>query len=169
MPSPTIALATSKDEHSVVPTFGKKNYSFATERGYIWEKTLDLVEKRPLLGYGMDTLVYNFPQYSIDKQAKFGNEKSIIDKPHNLYLDILYGSGVIAFLLFVYLFAILLIRYMKSRKISDYLMDAVFFSILAYLLQGIFNDSIPGISGTMWILIGILFNQLKKSSLSPTD
>lgn len=126
-------------------------------RTYIWEKTLELISKKPVLGYGHDTLPYYFPQY--DPQKVFP-ALIIVDKPHNMYLETIYGSGVFAL---IALLVLLLQHSFHTVKVllrglghHDMVIPSAFFVFwCAYLLQWLFNDSIIGSSPVFWILFGM--------------
>jgi O-antigen ligase len=90
-----------------------------------------------------------------------------VDKPHNFYLNIAYGSGLFAFialacLLMLHFYACCkLIR--NSLNTKQRMNLAVFFAgWLAYLLQGMFNDSIIGTAPVFWILFGVSVSVLNK-------
>ena len=55
--------------HFTLPELPESGWGPGTGRIYIWEKTLKLVKERPLFGYGLDTLMYNFPHDNIEARA----------------------------------------------------------------------------------------------------
>lgn len=126
-------------------------------RTYIWKKTIELIKERPVLGYGHDTLSYYFPQ---NDPEKFFGARTIVDKPHNMYLETVYGSGIFAL---VALFALLLLHFYNTLKIllrgmGDREMvfpAALFVFWCAFLLQWLFNDSIIGSAPLFWVLFGV--------------
>ncbi|NSL52042.1 O-antigen ligase family protein [Calidifontibacillus erzurumensis] len=129
-------------------------------RLFIWENTLELVKQRPLMGYGLDTFVFHFPQYDPDKIANIETHTVIVDKPHNLYINILYGSGVLALLALLALFGIFFVKGLKrifTQKL-DHEEAIVFISLfigwLAYLVQALFNDSVIGTAPVFWVVFG---------------
>jgi len=138
-------------------------------RLYIWKKTWELIKQRPLLGYGLDTLPYFFPQDDPEKHANIETYTVIVDKPHNFYIGIAYGAGVIAlivFVVFIVNIGLLTIKRLISTKLVDD-KQAIFASISiacgAYLIQALFNDSIIGVSVIFWILISLLVSSLMEN------
>ncbi|WP_102348289.1 O-antigen ligase family protein [Bacillus sp. Marseille-P3661] len=137
-----------------------------TGRVYIWEKTVELVKDKPLLGYGLDTLPFIFPQEDPEKIANLSTHSVIVDKPHNIFIGLLYGSGLLtllAFLAFIIVLFVHLIKFfIKHRKTMDTKQISIVYSIavalVAYLIQGLFNDSVIGISVIIWILLGVLIS-----------
>jgi O-Antigen ligase len=149
----------ASDNSFKLPVLPKSGVSAGSGRIYIWDKTMDLVKNRPILGYGLDSLMYNFPHYNIDARAGLKTETSITDKPHNLYVGILYGTGILGFIsLIIILFMVGLdtvVNLFKKNRLQYFVLA---FASLAYFIQAMFNDSLPGISGVIWILIGVLFS-----------
>ena len=137
----------------VLPDWG---VSAGTGRAYIWGKGLDLVKERPLLGYGGDSFMYNFPHYNIDARAGIRSEHTITDKPHNTYVGVLYGFGVIAFIAIL----VLLVKVGSTLIISVFKKSWAIFVVsmtaTAYFAQSMFNDSLPGTSAIAFVLIGIV-------------
>ncbi|WP_458411714.1 O-antigen ligase family protein [Schinkia sp. CFF1] len=148
-----------------IPTLPAPGIGAGTGRVYNWEKTLELVKARPLFGYGLDTFPYFFPQNDPDIIANLGTSNIIFDKPHNMFLGLLYGSGVFAFLSFMALIILIVIKqirvYFKHEKTDNQTnTSALNWSILllglAYLVQGLFNDSIVAAAPIFWVLMGVL-------------
>ncbi|MED0676158.1 O-antigen ligase family protein [Aneurinibacillus thermoaerophilus] len=142
-------------------------WSAGTGRVYIWSETLKLIEKRPLLGYGMDTYPYYFPQDDPNKNSGINNANTIVDKPHNMYLNLAYGAGFIALAAFL----VLIVRYLwygirtfKERINTEEsaLFMSIFLGLCAYLVQGMFNDSIIGTAFIFWIFLGVGVSMLRK-------
>ncbi len=150
----TKAYAAEKFELPVLP---ERATAAGSGRVYIWGKTLTLVKERPLFGYGMDTLMYNFPHYNIDARAGLVVESTITDKPHNLYVGWLYGGGIIGLLSVIVLIVLSLFKPLKvafkNNSATIWILGIAWGS---YLMQALFNDSLPGISAPMWVIAGIL-------------
>lgn len=140
-----------------------------TGRLYIWDKTIDLIKERPILGYGLDTFIYHFPQNDPGKISGLNSHTVIVDKPHNLYLNMTYGAGVLAAIAFIVLFGSVLLEsvrrlFNRNLHVNDSNVIVVF-SILvgciAYLIQGLFNDSVIGSAPIFWIAIGVVLSIIK--------
>ncbi|MCT6923391.1 O-antigen ligase family protein [Metasolibacillus sp.] len=141
-----------------IPTLLKHGtISKGSGRIYIWEKTFNLISERPFLGYGLDTLLYNFPHNNIDARAGILTETVIVDKPHNMYIGMLYGTGWIGFIAMIMVIGISFIRSLKAiTQVNNEAVWIIGIAWLAYLIQAIFNDSLPSISAPMWVLAGIM-------------
>ena len=106
-----------------LPTLPERDTAAGSGRAYIWGKTLEITMERPLFGYGLDTFVYNFPHYNIDARSGMWDENTIVDKPHSMYIGILYGTGIIGLIGFGGLAIITVFFAIKSsysKKIDYY-------------------------------------------------
>lgn len=140
-----------------LPVLPEKGWSPGTGRLYIWDKTLDLVKERPILGYGLDSIMYNFPHYNIDSRGGNNDENTIVDKPHNLYLGILYGTGIIGMLsLIIILVGVSLITIKKIFTKNKIELGIFLIGIFAFAIQAMFNDTLPGMTSVLFILSGML-------------
>ena len=79
-----------KDIDVVFPeTFGfKGKEKLGSMRAYIWSRSIPMLKDNLILGSGPDTFVYRFPQNDlIGLYYAYGTPNTIVDKPHNLYLQ----------------------------------------------------------------------------------
>ena len=155
LPGPNVAHAS--EQVFELPVLPERAFSAGTGRTYIWDKTLDLVKDRPLLGYGGDSLAYNFPHYNIDARAGMTDEHIITDKAHNQYMGILFGFGIIGFAAFVILMVVAGISTITSMFKKSWALFIVSIFVLAFFAQAMFNDSLPGITPIAFVLFGVLF------------
>ncbi len=147
----------------------KGKEKIGSARGYIWSRSLPLLKDAFLLGYGPDTFALEFPQR--DYMAKwwaYNTPNMIVDKPHNLYLQIALGQGVIALIAFMILVGTYLIDSIRLYAFKRYYTNeqalgiATMLAIVGYLGAGIFNDSIISVAPIFWVLLaaGIAINYL---------
>ncbi|OEH84220.1 hypothetical protein BHU72_12515 [Desulfuribacillus stibiiarsenatis] len=142
-------------------------------RGFIWRNSLEMVYQKPIFGYGMETFAHHFPQGDLRKFNGLGQMKIIVDKPHNLYLQIAVGAGIPALLIFIIINLCVLLLIIKKiyedylhQKIDTLLITATLM-IVAYLVQGVFNDSTIGVSILYWIFLGVLLAVLRWREANP--
>lgn len=133
-------------------------------RGYIWSRTLPMIKNAALLGYGPDNYAVAFPQDDyIGKIRAYGTAQMIVDKPHNILLQIAANTGVPSLIAFIVLIGFYLIQsiklYIKSINESFLSLSgmAVFLSVSGYLTAGLFNDSVVGIAPIFWVFLGLGF------------
>ncbi|MED4352033.1 O-antigen ligase family protein [Schinkia azotoformans] len=165
----TIAYAETADEQEQgkkvdippLPILPESGAAPGTGRLYIWEKTVELIKERPFLGYGIDTLAYHFPQNDVGIISGLESSDIVVDKPHNLYIGLAFGSGMIALLAFLALLVMHLWKYCKVlwrvqlQDQSSILLMTLFMGWMAYIIQALFNDSIIGTSPIFFILFGV--------------
>ncbi|GAB6100351.1 O-antigen ligase family protein [Halanaerocella petrolearia] len=74
-------------------------------RGYIWSRSLPMLKDTSFIGFGPDTYALYFPQFdSVGKLITFGTTKIIVDKPHNMYLQVGINTGLTSLLALLILF-----------------------------------------------------------------
>ncbi|MDI3329024.1 MAG: O-antigen ligase family protein [Alicyclobacillaceae bacterium] len=141
-----------------------------TGRLYIWEKAAELALHRPLLGYGLDTFVFVFPQDDPAKNANLSDYRIIVDKPHSLYLGLAVGAGLPAFAAFAVLLALhayhnLRLLWRKELPADAYrLLIPLLAAWAAYLVQGLVNDSVVGMAPLFWVLFGAGVSMVRRYS-----
>ncbi|QNU66809.1 O-antigen ligase family protein [Ruminiclostridium herbifermentans] len=145
-------------------SFGFEGYEkFASNRGYIWSRSIPLMKDTFLLGHGPDTYTIYFPQNDFKgKIMTFKKANTLVDKPHNMYLHMAINTGVvslIAFLVFVVWYIVQSFRLYFRPKDSDnfYYMAGIacLLSVIGFLVCGLGNDSNINVSPIFWILIGM--------------
>jgi len=133
-----------------------------SSRGYLWTRTIPLIFERPLLGWGADTYSLVFPQNDyFGKVRSYGTKGILVDKPHNLYLQIVMNFGFLGLIVFVLLVGSYLLNSIKiygNKKIEtdmEYIGLFIFLGVTAYLMAGMFNDSVVCVAPFFWILMGL--------------
>lgn len=143
--------------HFELPELPQRGVATGSGRMYIWQKTIELTMERPVFGYGLDTLMYNFPHYNVDARAGMWNENKIVDKPHSMYMGIFYGVGLVGFIGFA---GIAIITSLTAIKViltrRQTIISVLSVGWIAFLIQALFNDSLPGTAGPMWTIAGIM-------------
>lgn len=141
-----------------------------SSRGYIWSRTLPMLKDTLLIGKGPDNFAFYFTRYDgLAKLWSYGVQKVIVDKPHNIYLQIAYNEGVVALVGFLVLVgsymigSIKLYAFKESYNTKESIGLAITAGITGYLAAGIFNDSAISVAPIFWVLlgVGIVINQMK--------
>lgn len=152
--------AYAADKQFELPIIPESGVGTGSGRVFIWERTLELTMKRPLFGYGLDTLMYNFPHNDIELRANLETETVVVDKPHNLFIGVLYGTGIIGFIGFLGIIAVICWHSLKHiisfNSKNGELLVLLGVAWIAYIFQSLFNDSLPGITAPFWIIGGII-------------
>ena len=147
------------------PSFMDGYGSFASSRGYIWSRSVGMFKDTWLIGHGPDMYTIEFPQRDYVGRLNedvFGDH-TIIDKPHNMYLQIGVNTGVVSLLALLSIFgyyifdSIKLFIKRKSKTLLDYMGVAFLTSVIAYLGAGFFNDQIISVAPLFYVSVGIGF------------
>lgn len=150
---------------------GPKGYErLGSGRMYIWQATGAVLGDRFLIGTGPDTLVARFPQNAVVGNYNFSGYASYItDKAHNLYLQIAIGFGALGLIVFLTLNFYVIKNGCKVLDKRNYLFNAAYFSIIAYLCVGLFNNSRVAFSPYYWILMGLVLGMENNESVKIKD
>ncbi len=135
---------------------------FASYRGYIWSRSIMMLPKVVLKGYGPDTYCIAFPQddYLAELNAGMSTTK-VVDKPHNMFLQIAINTGIPSLLALLVLWGIYIIRGIKLYFNSDFNTTekqvgfACLAAVIGYLVAGIFNDQIVSVAPLFWMVLGM--------------
>jgi len=145
-------------------TFGfKGKEKLGSSRGYIWSRSIPLIKDTLILGTGPDTFAFDFPQEDlIGKYYAYDTPNIVVDKAHNLYLQIAINYGVIALLAFLAMMVIYIVDSIKLyafkeqfEEKSKMLGAITCLGVIGYLFSGIFNDSVVSVAPVFWIVLGV--------------
>lgn len=153
--------------------------AMASNRGYIWSRSLPLIKDTIVLGYGPDTYALHFPNDDyFGKLIGSGRINVLVDKPHNYYIQTAINTGLISLIAILSIFIIYIISSIKlyiNKKKYDSLYEAsgvaIFFAVMSYLMVSFLNDSVISVAPVFWVLLGTgvgininLNNKLKTDS-----
>jgi hypothetical protein len=142
----------------------KNMQSFATGRGYIWQKSLPLLSQTLILGYGADNTAFHIPQNDFAGKLNYqGSASILIDKPHNLFLQTALNTGIPSLIALLSLFAVFAVRSGKelilNKKItydtSFHIRCAILAGVAGYLVCGLFYDGSVSTAPFFWGLLGM--------------
>jgi len=149
-----------------------------SSRGYIWSRSIPLLNHTLFVGTGPDTFAAYFPQN--DFIGKFyaynGDMWQLVDKPHDLYLQVGLNTGIISLLALLALFIAYFVRSAKlyiKNDYSDFVSRAgvaIFVAVCGYLGAAFFNDSLVSVAPVFWILLGLGISvnyMLEQKGLNP--
>ncbi|MFW6273901.1 MAG: O-antigen ligase family protein [Halanaerobium sp.] len=154
--------------NNIYPLEEVESYGFegkemlASKRGYIWSRTIPLLDDALLTGYGPDTFAMFFPQEdALGKLRYYNTAKKIVDKPHNIYLQFWVNTGLLSLTAVVILFAVYFLRnfkYYLKINFNDYFSRiglGLFAAFTAYAAAGFFNDSVISVAPVFWLILGL--------------
>jgi len=146
-----------------VPSIGfENNLNFGNGRGYIWSRTIPMMKDTLLLGKGADTYCLYYPHNDYTGKYNAGLDVNlIVDKPHNMYMGIVIGTGCLSLIALLSLFGIYLFQsfklYFRNKFETDFLTyvgAGIFFGICGFLTSALVNDSSVSVMPMFYGLLG---------------
>ncbi len=113
-------------------------------RIYMWKGAIPSLKKTLLIGQGPSTFPLYFPQFT-KRGDDIGFENLVIDRPHNMYINIWQSTGLIS--LFI-LSSIVFIALCGGRS------TALRLGVLGFLITGFFTDSMLSVTPYFLIFLG---------------
>lgn len=147
-----------------VERFGFDKYeNIANRRGYIWSRTIPLMKQYWFKGIGPNAFIIAFPNDDFVGSKRVGGSTTLVDKPHNTFLQIFIQTGGVsavayAGLWILYMCGSVRLFWKRLPKTStEWVNFGVMTGMLAYAITGLTNDTIIGVQTTYWILLGVGF------------
>ncbi len=157
------------------PTYGFEGKElWGSSRGYIWSRSIPLIKNNILIGGGPDTFAMQFPQNEYNAKMKYlSNVYSVVDKPHNFYLQVAINSGLVSLIALLFAFAAYFVWSVKlyinpkSDNCFYYYGVACLATVCAFLVNSISTDSTVNASPVFWIVLGcgIACNKMYKKTI----
>lgn len=145
---------------------------FASGRGYFWLNSIPVLKNTLILGHGAGTFEMYFKQFDFAGLLNYqGNVDLIIDKPHNLYIQIAEQSGIVSAIAFIIFLGILFFesfRTMINKKDTSEIGIALTIAIVCFSIFELVTDSCITVNPLFWILMGIQ-STLIWNRLQPTE
>lgn len=147
-----------------VESFGfKDSQNIANRRGFIWSRTIPLMKDYWFTGIGPNAFIIAFPNDDFVGSKRVGDTTTLVDKPHNAFLQTYIQTGGISAIAYVGLWIIYMVggirilwgrkKYTDLEKISLGLLTGMF----AFALAELTNDTVVGTQNIYWILLGTGF------------
>lgn len=153
-------LYTAEEINQIVENKEVKS-DFLSNRAFPWVNTIDLIKDKPIFGYGLGTFAFEYNSRNIFIPTSKWTPNTLFDKPHNSYLEIAYGAGIFALILFILIFVNLFFQGLeKLRDNFDPRNLSLLLGMIAFLIQALVNDSNVGSYPVMFIFFGVLISRL---------
>jgi O-antigen ligase len=150
--------------------------STVQQRAEIWRAAVHIAVAHPFTGTGPDTFALMYPRYQSSTWVKDFGPNYLVNGAHDIFMNILADQGFIGLLLFLALltFAGLRVagawRRLRSTERDESVDPAeqerarstrtslaiVGASIVAYVVQAVFNVQQVGLTFVFWALVGLL-------------
>ena len=138
------------------------NEKMFSRRLYIWAVSVKNLKDNIFIGDGPDTFRAEFDHQDVIGKANMMHQTYVIvDKPHNIYLQIAQGSGVISLIVYLFIMLSYLVWSFKLYINVDYKDKLKTFGMLisvgvvAYLVSGMFIDSNVSVAPTFYFVFGL--------------
>lgn len=118
------------------------NWSGTSNRGDVYSQAGTLISNRPILGYGI-----------------WGYFSQMMN-PHNLFLELLLGGGVILLIIGVLLIIAMLVKYSKAKKQDSRIMIMFLFFLYNFVMLMFSGTYLC--APTLWFFAGAMFNYKPK-------
>lgn len=134
-------------ETNIVETSNNDDASdIGSGRGILWLKAFEMALQKPLFGYGLENILYEYNE-------QFGISEG---RSHNLVLQLSATTGIIGMLLYVCGIAAIWIRKLKYIKTWDMYECIGMFVIVSYIISSLVGNSGFYTSGYFYIFVGFV-------------
>ncbi|MGS0973581.1 MAG: O-antigen ligase family protein [Candidatus Izemoplasmataceae bacterium] len=141
--------------------------SLFSSRAYIWSRSIPLLKKFIIIGAGPDMYPVAFPQDDYVGRLNATYLGIVVDKPHNMYVQMGVNTGLISLVAMISIFGMYIIDSIKLfinrqfNSLYDYIGVGLFASVTAYLVSGFFNDQIISVAPLFYAMLalGIVVNK----------
>jgi heptosyltransferase-3/putative inorganic carbon (HCO3(-)) transporter len=129
----------------------------------VWGIGLGEIAANPLvgIGYGNNSFIKKFPEYSSNAQAGSPDHERIIPAMHNTFLMVALGSGVPALLFFIWIFIALLRRlvsFVRGAVPNPFATMAlgIALAVIGFAVRNLFDYMFMGsLAHVFWILAAV--------------
>lgn len=122
----------------------------AENRLLITQKSIQLIQQKPILGYGIENFSLAFPAIIIGKDI--GLKDIVVDSSHNLFLDLAVQTGLVGLGLFLIFLAVTFIQGLKH----DAFVKAALLSTIAFVVIHQFSPYSAVPMSLFWLCLGAL-------------
>jgi O-antigen ligase len=148
-----------------------------TFRGEYWKTGINMWVDNPLFGVGIDSYGQYYRTYrSLNSTISPGMETTT-DAAHNVYIDVLAGTGIFGFLAYLFLSSFILyygLKYIRAFRKFDPVFYSLFLGWCSYQIQSLVSINQIGLAIWGWVLGGAVIgysqvaisNQQKSSDLN---
>ncbi len=127
----------------------------------IWRATLELIARRPLLGYGPETLGLVFPRVYPPQLVYYQGRGVVVDRAHNLFLDTAVTTGGLGLLAWLALLALLFgVGWRAMHRLCQgperTLLAACLAAVAGNLVGNLVSFDVTATATATWLLMGIV-------------
>lgn len=145
-----------------------------TFRGEYWRTGINMWADNPLFGVGIDSYGQYYRTYRSLSSTVAPGMETTTDAAHNVYIDVLAGTGIFGFLGYFFLSVFVLFcafRFIRSIRNFDPIFYSLFLGWCSYQLQSLVSINQIGLAVWGWVLGGavISYSRMAISSQQSAD
>lgn len=137
--------------------------TIGSNRGYEWGATIPMLKDYIIKGSGPDNypIAFNQDDFIAKLNLVDFDANIVVDKPHNMYLQIAINTGVISLIALLILWgmyivsSLILYSRVSFTKTEEIIGGACMISIIGYLMAALFNDSVNSVAPLFWLIFGM--------------
>lgn len=144
-----------------VESFGFENYqNIANRRGFIWSRTIPLMKTYWFKGIGPNAFIIAFPNDDFVGSKRVGGNTTLVDKPHNAFLQIYVQTGGVSAAAYAGLWILYVIQTVRLLWRKKHYTDTekialgLLVGMISFAVAGLTNDTVVGSQNIYWILLG---------------
>jgi hypothetical protein len=143
-------------------------------RGEYWQAGLNMWQKNPFFGVGMDSYGLFYRTLRNPSALEFPGVNTVTDAAHNVFIDILSGVGLFGFAAYVGIIILVLNsvwHYFRSSREYDPIFVALFGAWVTYKIQSVISINQIGLAIWGWLFGGLLigYASLNKNKKPTTE
>ncbi len=128
-------------------------------RGYWWLAGMKMFANRPVIGWGPDTYVTEYPKHLPRTAAKLGDAETA-DKPHNVFVEHAAHTGILGLGAYIALLAVAFRRAFVRLRGADHRERALLTTLIALLAgyagQAFFSIDVTAIGLVGWLVLACI-------------
>lgn len=128
------------------------NEESGSGRVMVWKITMKAICNNPIIGCGLDTLESRLLLEETEEYLSIVSNYARIDKAHNEFLEYWACGGLVTVLSYISLISVILYKLFKHRE--DDISKIFMLTIVGYIVQSFFNNSVIAVAPLYWILLG---------------
>ena len=107
----------------------------------LWQKTLNIIKEKPILGSGLSTWKFEILKYG-NQGLVSENNSTFYQTPHNDFLWVCSEQGLIGLIIYVLIFILLLYILIENISLSENKQDFLFNNLTLFMFIGYFIYSV---------------------------
>ena len=116
------------------------------------------------LGKGPGLFALNYPNDDFVRSERHFGPQPVLT-PHNAYIQMAYGTGVVSLVCFLFLLGWVTINCLRARGLCVVFLVGV----LAYSIARMVNDSVVSVTPVFWVLFGCVTVSARSDLTSPAE